>query len=122
MAADAVRSLVCSYLGTGELDHHMFALRASGDRHHSHEDGFGASHRSRRDALSVLPVLMMLPNAGSKLMLPPDFENEEEEERAREELDKLRAQLRDVRRLLLENKHTAMDEFERRRKQLAIQA
>ena len=64
----------------------------------------------------------MLPNAGSKLMLPPDFENEEEEERAREELDKLRAQLRDVRRLLLENKHTAMDEFERRRKQLAIQA
>lgn len=55
-------------------------------------------------------------------MLPPDFENEEEEERAREELDKLRAQLRDVRRLLLENKHTAMDEIERRRKQLAIQA
>lgn len=55
-------------------------------------------------------------------MLPPDFENEEEEERAREELDELRAQLRDVRRLLLENKHTAMDEFERRRKQLAIQA
>ena len=52
-----------------------------------------------------------------KLMLPPDFENEEEEERARQELDEVRSQLQDVRRSLRENSRNAMDEFERRRRQ-----